>query len=309
MTVTRRNLLDDALALERGEHVSEGGTPAQRVPRALGDSDAVLAAPLGEPDDDERVEQHGHRASPEDGLASPALRLLEAEALLRVVKRDFEGPAQGIAAKDLGRLGREIGRVEGLRLAAAGLRLHGDDAHGSRAGGAVPEPVLRYDARLLAPAVDIEFDRLPLLLLEHVPRRWQPFAAPPRPSGTAALAGLRLGEELSVEVDAAREVEALGQVRDDGASGIGRVGEYVEPPAGERFGELLEHDHGQFRAGAVAPAEVLRLLVPVESDEERERVRETLREGELEHDAQHDPAMAAVEHGLLPRREQRIVVH
>ncbi|MEI6257654.1 MAG: hypothetical protein WCQ77_13520 [Planctomycetota bacterium] len=47
----------------------------------------------GEPDDDQSVDQHRHRSGPLDHLSTPALRLLEPEALLHVAVGDLDAPA------------------------------------------------------------------------------------------------------------------------------------------------------------------------------------------------------------------------
>jgi len=110
---------------------------------------------LGEPENDERVEKHGQRGSPFDRLAAPALRLLEAEALLAVTEGDLDAPAHRVPTDDLLCCRFMTRRVEGFPAAPAFQGLAGHDAEWPIGYGEHARNLVG-DATAVRPTVDRE---------------------------------------------------------------------------------------------------------------------------------------------------------
>ena len=117
----------DGVALERYQGRTE---PAG--------GEALLDA-RGVPEQDQIVDDAGHRGGAGDGLGGLVLGILEAEELLLIVKRDLDGPSPSIAFEDEGVVDGEVGTEERLVPAAAAGISDDDDADRLVAQRAVPE--------------------------------------------------------------------------------------------------------------------------------------------------------------------------
>lgn len=163
-----------ALRPQGRQHVRKRRFSLLTIPGAV--RKATITMPVTrKPQDDQCVKQHRHLCGSLHGLSRPALRLLEAQAALALLKRRLHGPAHAIPAQHLDGIRIGAGRVKRLRLAAAAGGLHGHHTQQTRPGRAIPQRLSVVDASGVVPTVDVQLG-VSRPLSEHLTGTRQPLA-------------------------------------------------------------------------------------------------------------------------------------
>jgi hypothetical protein len=131
-----------------GEHIEEGRGRLGAIPGAnqpgCGES---LLNPGGIPEQHEIVDDARHGGGAGDGGGGLVLGVLEAEELLVIVKRHFNGPPARVAFQDEGGVAGEVGTEEGLVTTPAARIPDNDDPDRLVPEGTVPEGGAAKDER------------------------------------------------------------------------------------------------------------------------------------------------------------------
>ena len=222
----------------------------------------------GEPENDEVVEKHGQRGSPFDRPAAPALRFLEAEALLAVTEGDLDAPPHRVPAKDLLSCRFVTGRVEGFLASPAFKGLAGHDFEGSIRRGEHAGNLVG-DATAVRPTVDRKRDAT-ACAYEHIDRAGQPLPTLAWPAVRTLQA---LGPDVvqsSCHQQATCQIAVARQLRKDVLSSVGAIGDDVKPPVFVGRAQDTKHLDTQFRPGAVLAA-MLRHALPIDVQPKEQR--------------------------------------
>lgn len=165
---------------------------------------------MDEQDDEQGVDQRRHRRGPRDRFWAPALRLLKPEGLLHVAICDLDVPPACILPDYL--LGRciGVGLIKHLNPATAADRLGCHDAERTMWCRMHPGDAVG-DARLLGPAIDIEYEPT-IAAFEHRRRRRKTSTPHRRPVLADFFRSARKGVESSGWQQSAREAAVLRQV-------------------------------------------------------------------------------------------------